>query len=310
MIYAINENKRHRIVNTAHSDLAMIQYYLGSRETVVKADADGWIPWAGGECPLPDGAGHEVMFRNRDMHHNKRPERWRWDTSPNAPYGIIAYRPIILNGQQESNTMTQEQSITLQPGDYVLTEGMTEDEYHAVAAAFMAAGAEKYGDDDKYKHWKCVGWYFGKFQGAGRGRVGSSGSRQLTIQQVLSATNSGVTPQQETPMHPTDRLAAARKALEAAQREYDAALAEHQADYPWLHGDAETLRDLPPEEWQVGDWVECVDDRGHGCSVYTKGRKYKITGNISSCGNHETHDDEGDAQRIVRPDAFRFHSRP
>lgn len=32
------------------------------------ADADGWIDWPGGECPVPDGTLVEVRLRNGDIH--------------------------------------------------------------------------------------------------------------------------------------------------------------------------------------------------------------------------------------------------
>ena len=117
-------------------------------------------------------------------------------------------------------------------------------------------------------------------------------------------------------MHPTDRLAAARKALEAAQREYDAALEEHQAAYPWLHGlpiEAGKTNynlwseGLPPEEWQAGDWVECV---GHGLLGCTKGRIYSLVIAPGSASDDVVvDDDQGDKPRYPAH-AFRFHSRP
>ena len=149
MIYEINKKtKEHRI--------STIPAIWDGRWKVVKADADGWIPWSGGECPLPKYAPCEVRYANGKKSEGGaldsccNMEQVFWDHDFGNRYNIIAYRPI-LNDIQESNTMTQEQSVTLQPGDFVLTKGMTEDEYHAVAAAFMAAGAEKYGNDSKRK---------------------------------------------------------------------------------------------------------------------------------------------------------------
>lgn len=62
---------------------------------VVEADADGWIEWEGGECPLPDDAWVQVKMRDLDV-TTGTPGRsgWIWGC-----YGecddIIAYRPIL-----------------------------------------------------------------------------------------------------------------------------------------------------------------------------------------------------------------------
>ncbi len=79
--------------------------------------------------------------------------------------------------------------ITLRPGDYVRTEGMTEEQYHAVAKAFMAAGAEhgEYGCATARGDFALLGW------GAASGKIchwnkpGSFGGEgdELTIDQIL-----------------------------------------------------------------------------------------------------------------------------
>jgi len=269
--YLINkETKEHYAFYAFNFDRKKYEAMMASGDYLapVRADPDGWIPWSGGECPLPKYAPCEVRYANGKKSEGGaldsccNMEQVFWDHDFGNRYNIIAYRPI-LNDQQESSTMTQEQSITLKPGDYVLTAGMDEDEYHAVAAAFMAAGCSK----GEYPEWEdytkggyldSFGWlkheglYHGDTIKSDKGKL--SGGRKLTIQQVLNATNSGVTPQKEPTMHPTDKLAAAREALETAQREYDKALEEHKAAYPWLHGDTEPL------EWQVGDVVEYFGD--------------------------------------------------
>lgn len=89
------------------------------------------------------------------------------------------------------------QQVALQAGDYVATKGMTEAEYHAVARAFMKAGAKR-GEYPNTRYafeanLECFGAKlpgFGLYHGD---RAGSAfvGGRQLTIQQVLNATNAG-----------------------------------------------------------------------------------------------------------------------
>ena len=322
--YLINkETKEHYAFYAFNFDRKKYEAMMASGDYLapVRADPDGWIPWSGGECPLPKYAPCEVRYANGKKSEGGaldsccNMEQVFWDHDFGNRYNIIAYRPI-LNDQQESSTMTQEQSITLKPGDYVLTAGMDEDEYHAVAAAFMAAGCSK----GEYPEWEdytkggyldSFGWlkheglYHGDTIKSDKGKL--SGGRKLTIQQVLSATNSGVTPQQETTMHPTDKLAAARKALEAAQHEYDAALAEHRAAYPWLHNDDKPLRDLPPEEWQVGDLVECVDAVSH---LYTKGELYQVVRFDGMLVVAENDDNGAGYPAVGTLSAFRFHSRP
>lgn len=85
----------------------------------------------------------------------------------------------LENVTKISHTKTQ-----LRPGDYVSTEGMTEEQYHAVAKAFMEAGAKPYGLDGKRKRWNYVAW---DSEGDFIGTNGNCGEckRKLTIEQVL-----------------------------------------------------------------------------------------------------------------------------
>jgi hypothetical protein len=64
-----------------------------ARATKAKADADGWIKWGGGECPLPAGTHHEVIFREGEVIDYDRPEDWSWDHF-DCPMNIIAYRVV------------------------------------------------------------------------------------------------------------------------------------------------------------------------------------------------------------------------
>ena len=59
-----------------------------------KPDADGWIPWAGGDCPLERRVRHQVRFRYGDESHwSKCPYGWNWEHT-GAPTDIIAYRIV------------------------------------------------------------------------------------------------------------------------------------------------------------------------------------------------------------------------
>src|SRR5690554_420381 len=91
MIYAINKRtKEHRVVPLDDR----IGSWMPEWETV-GADADGWIPWNGGECPLPDDARIKVMTRNGVEHRlpiHAGNQRWGHG---GGQYDIIAYRPIL-----------------------------------------------------------------------------------------------------------------------------------------------------------------------------------------------------------------------
>src|SRR5690554_5277839 len=91
MIYAINKRtKEHRVVPLDDR----IGSWMPEWETV-GADADGWIPWEGGECPLPDDARIKVMTRNGVEHRlpiHAGNQRWGHG---GGQYDITAYRPIL-----------------------------------------------------------------------------------------------------------------------------------------------------------------------------------------------------------------------
>ncbi|MBO15574.1 MAG: hypothetical protein CME87_08830 [Herbaspirillum sp.] len=57
-------------------------------------DADGWIEWKGGECPVPDSTIVKVRFRSND--ESARPCRADWHAWDHvgARSDIIAYRVV------------------------------------------------------------------------------------------------------------------------------------------------------------------------------------------------------------------------
>lgn len=219
-----------------------------------------------------------------------------------------------------------EERVTLQQGDYIATTDLSEDDYHNVARAFMAAGAG--GGEYPNNHYFLPSdrkWCFGiddNFKNYhGHIKHGCfEGGRQLTLSQILSATNAGNSTHAETttepttqptPMHLTDRLEAARITLESAQAEYDALLEDHKAAYPKLHGLSVQV-DIPPEEWWVADVLECVSEEGHGCSVYHAGGEYDVKEIVEKPSRRVAYvlDDEGDNQGIINPAGFKFIRRP
>ena len=96
MIYAINrQTKEHRVV-TSNGLVCEKEWYTAHGWLLRQADADGWIPWEGGECPLPDDARIKVMTRNGVEHRlpiHAGNQRWGHG---GGQYDIIAYR-LILN---------------------------------------------------------------------------------------------------------------------------------------------------------------------------------------------------------------------
>ena len=64
-----------------------------------QADADGWIPWSGGECPLGMMTQVDVRYRNGDeimgagSSWHACSHEWSHDESG---YDIIAYRPLKI----------------------------------------------------------------------------------------------------------------------------------------------------------------------------------------------------------------------
>lgn len=59
---------------------------------------DGWIDWAGGECPVLDCVRVDVKFRDGDIAENHDPAGWIWKHACTNPWNerggrdIIAYR--------------------------------------------------------------------------------------------------------------------------------------------------------------------------------------------------------------------------
>lgn len=64
-------------------------------------DANGWVPWAGGECPVDQDTWVEVTLRNGKSWIGKeaqRGEEWLWDHDGGSD-DIIAYRIVTESGK-------------------------------------------------------------------------------------------------------------------------------------------------------------------------------------------------------------------
>ena len=63
----------------------------------MKPDADGWIAWNGGECPLDDGVPNRVKFRNGDVSPvDFNAPSWDWKHDA-GDFDIVAY--CVVEGE-------------------------------------------------------------------------------------------------------------------------------------------------------------------------------------------------------------------
>ena len=75
-------------------------YRAIARQSIAKAEAilaatqsdDGWIPWAGGECPVERGDVVRVKAKNGDVDTDKAHFYDWWHTG--GPNDIVAYREV------------------------------------------------------------------------------------------------------------------------------------------------------------------------------------------------------------------------
>jgi hypothetical protein len=74
---------------------------MDKNTTDSQPDADGWITWGGGECPLEDGAPHQVRFMEGSVSPVERsPFDWDWSHT-GYDSDIVAYR--VINAQVRVN---------------------------------------------------------------------------------------------------------------------------------------------------------------------------------------------------------------
>ena len=84
---------------------------LGAISAIAKAEAalaepqaaaDGWIPWSGGECPIPEGMAFDLRFRDGAKliaaSSDWPTAEWDWSCE-SGPYGIVAYRIVKESGK-------------------------------------------------------------------------------------------------------------------------------------------------------------------------------------------------------------------
>ena len=80
----------------ACSAIAMYEAVIAKAEVFLAASqpsTDGWIPWAGGKCPIPNGTKYFVRLRIGEEYCDDMAGDWRWNHYGTAG-DIIAYRIV------------------------------------------------------------------------------------------------------------------------------------------------------------------------------------------------------------------------
>lgn len=75
-----------------------------SKETLTGTGVDGWIDWAGGDCPVESCAVVDVMFRYLENSATDHAGAWRWNHN-GTDSDIIAYR---LHQPQDANSRAND----------------------------------------------------------------------------------------------------------------------------------------------------------------------------------------------------------
>ena len=86
-----------KLVRIARSAIARAEAALAEPQL----DADGWIPWAGVECPVDEKALVEVKLRSGSAWIDQEAQMgadWLWDHD-GGPDDIIAYRVVKGSGK-------------------------------------------------------------------------------------------------------------------------------------------------------------------------------------------------------------------
>ena len=97
MKYLVNrETKEHKVATPLAESI--IKRYPDFRDDwqLVEADSEGWIPWSGGECPLPDDCECNIKTKHMREHSMTRIAAG-WDWAHDNYNAITAYRPFSPN---------------------------------------------------------------------------------------------------------------------------------------------------------------------------------------------------------------------
>lgn len=92
-----------------------------SSEEVV-ATPDGWIPWSGGECPVPEGTLIDVKHKDGDIYRNKPAGgeyNVRW-THCGSDGDIVAYRIVdtsVASSDYDTATLDEDEYVGIASGE-------------------------------------------------------------------------------------------------------------------------------------------------------------------------------------------------
>lgn len=101
MKYLVNrETKEHRIASEQAVEAMTNHPAFNEEWKLVEADDEGWIPWSGGECPLPDDCKVAIILDERICDQD-RAGYWGW-----RDYSLTAYRPILSETAEKVENYT------------------------------------------------------------------------------------------------------------------------------------------------------------------------------------------------------------
>ena len=103
MKYLVNrETKEHTIApEWAIEELCLINGYI-----LVEADDEGWIPWSGGECPLPEQSMVAVKYHGGRCESAVEAHCYDWNMVTSRVYNVAAYRPILSETSEKVENYT------------------------------------------------------------------------------------------------------------------------------------------------------------------------------------------------------------
>lgn len=104
MKYLVNrETKEHKVATPLAESI--IKGYPDFKDDwqLVEADSEGWIPWSGGECPLPENALVCICVVGHRYRGSSPAANYNWG----ARAGIEYYRPILAE-QEPDNHLSEE----------------------------------------------------------------------------------------------------------------------------------------------------------------------------------------------------------
>ena len=115
MKYLVNrETKEHQIASEIVA--SSMERYPGFAQDwqLVEADDEGWIPWSGGECPLPDECKCQIELQDGERPLPEPSRRWEWARNI-GEFTIAAYRPILSETAEKEEPRRHGRTIAYIP---------------------------------------------------------------------------------------------------------------------------------------------------------------------------------------------------